>query len=159
MQLLKNVRLTNTQIQVLSLASVAAESPGVTIPNTTNHQSALKFLMKLGVVANKSGQLSVTDTGVQLGKAQGVLDDSGHLTPAGEQSIADLAPPGPQGAGGDISSGMSPDGMGDPSMDDMGGFDFEEPESSQGEEEMPPKEQENEERSSVAFLKRFISQR
>mgnify|MGYP000069381274 FL=1 len=149
MRLLKNVKLTTTQQQMIALAGAAVDDESVEMPSDINAQAALATLMKWGVVSKSGEQLSLTQAGIALGKHQGLIDDSGRPT---DKATKLLPPELQQGAAG----GTMPL--------DAGGFDFEEPAAGgdgNGEavgalDQMPPEE--NEEQL-LTFLKRFTSPR
>lgn len=86
MRILDTFRPTKTQKQVIAKIAGAA-TPTVAndaVSMGTNTVAARDALIKLGLIAVNGGEVSLTDTGMQLAAAENITDESGGLTPEGQ---------------------------------------------------------------------------
>lgn len=106
MRILDTFRPTKTQKQVIAKIAGAA-TPTVAndaVSMGTNTVAARDALIKLGLIAVNGGEVSLTDTGMQLAVAENITDESGGLTPEGQtlatseevEQAPDVAPQQPQ---------------------------------------------------------------
>lgn len=89
MRILDTFRPTKTQKQVIAKIAGAA-TPTVAndaVSMGTNTVAARDALLKLGIIVVTDGEMSLTDSGIQLAVAENITDESGGLTSEG-QSLA-----------------------------------------------------------------------
>jgi hypothetical protein len=87
MKVLPSVSLTSNQKRVLAkiAASPTPKVAGGELTGDQNLATALDQLANLGAVEHFSGEVTMTDKGQQLAREENIVDDSGQLTPDGEQ--------------------------------------------------------------------------
>jgi len=155
MQIIRNIKLTTVQKQILVLAASSEDGVSTDVPQTTNHNAAVKFLTRMGIITlDSGGSISLTDMGRTLGKHQGLIDDSGHPTPDSQSLLPqDPTRPGAAPAGGSMGGDLGMGDMGGMAAPEDGGenFDFESPPT--------PPEEEQEEESSLSFMRSLLHHR
>lgn len=82
-----NVHPTENQKRVIAKI-IASPTPSVAaseISNDVNVVGARNELMKLGIITFSNGQAALTDQGAQIAVDENITDETGQLTPTGEQ--------------------------------------------------------------------------
>lgn len=124
MRLLTAVHPTDNQKRVLALIANAA-TPSVaaqSISTDANLVAARNMLMKLGAITFSNGEAEMTDRGTKVATDENIIDQSGQLTPAGQQLVGsdtqgqpkkDQETPPADGEGmGDVGNAGMDDNMG-----------------------------------------------
>jgi len=87
MKELTTVTLSSNQKRVMAkiVASPTPKVAGEEISGSQNLVAARDQLSKLGAIQSVDGEASLTDVGQRLAREENIIDDSGGLTPDGEQ--------------------------------------------------------------------------
>ena len=86
MHILNTFRPTNTQKEVIAKVAGAA-TPTVAydaVSMGVNTVAARDTLVKLGIIELNGGEVSLTDSGLQLATAENITDETGGLTSVGQ---------------------------------------------------------------------------
>jgi hypothetical protein len=87
MRIMSAVHPTANQKRVLAKIA-ASPTPAVAaqeISKDANLVAARNMLMKMGVITFATGQAALTDRGTQISTEENIIDQSGQLTPAGQE--------------------------------------------------------------------------
>lgn len=87
MRIMSAVHPTDNQKRVLAKL-MAAPTPAVgaqAVSGDANLIAARNMLMKMGLITFANGEATVTDRGMQVASDENVIDQSGELTPAGQE--------------------------------------------------------------------------
>jgi hypothetical protein len=84
-----NRKLTNHQRLVIATVAASATPQDAfrAVSTGANTRAACDMLMRMGALTLTDSSVELTDVGKQIGKGQGILDDSGTLTDAGQQLV------------------------------------------------------------------------
>lgn len=97
-QLLRSIRLTDNMKKVMTkiIAAPTPEVAAMEISRGQNLVAARDILARLGMIDydDHDNTASVTDTGLETLKHENLVDDSGQLTPDGQQIAGDNTRPG-----------------------------------------------------------------
>jgi predicted methyltransferase len=87
MRLLSAVHPTTNQKRVLAkiLAAPTPTVAGEEISKDANLVAARNMLMKLGIITFANNEAALTDRGTQVAAEENIADQSGQLTPTGQQ--------------------------------------------------------------------------
>lgn len=93
MRVLDTFRPTTTQKQIIARIAGAATPTvaGDSVSSGINVVSARNTLARLGFITYINGEATLTDQGRQLATAENITDETGGLTPAGQQ-LAQMEP-------------------------------------------------------------------
>lgn len=87
MKTLSSIRLTDNQKRVMARI-LAAPTPAVAASEISNNQNmigATQTLVRLGLIHYNNDDAAITDQGLQIMKNEALVDETGQLTPDGEE--------------------------------------------------------------------------